>query len=85
MSSRSQEGGGANLRPAETVLPGLWEAGSPQDSGKLSQGSWDDTMAEGGQERLDLYHMCQREGVLAGGGRVRCLWNTSCSSPLRRR
>lgn len=85
MGSRSQEGSGANLRPAETVLPGLWEPRPPQDSGKLSQGSWDDAMAEGGQERLDLYHMCQREEVLAGGGRVQCLWNTSRSSPLRLR
>lgn len=58
MSSRSQESGGANLRAAKTVLPGLWEPGSPQDSRKLSQGSWDDAMAEGGQERLDLYQ-CQ--------------------------
>lgn len=58
MSSRSQESGGANLRAAKTVLPGLWEPGSPQGSRKLSQGSWDDAMAEGGQERLDLYQ-CQ--------------------------
>lgn len=78
IGSRSQEENmaGQGLGPSETTMQSLQEPGFPGDSRKLSQRSWDATVAERAKEGWTCI-TCARQGSPANGQRGQCLWSTS--------